>query len=328
LCFAWLLALAMTACSSPPYMPARMTPPPVTPADVAHHDGFFTGSNGAELYEQSWQAASPSAVLVIVHGLKDHGSRYGAFATRLASGGVSVYAADLRGHGHSDGVRVYVDSFDEYLADLETFLAFVKAREPGRPVFLMGHSMGGAICALYVITRKPDLAGLILSAAALRADISFFTRFGTSLSAALSPHGAVFQLDLNDFSRDPDVVRVGLADPLIYQPAAPARTARQLLDAIGTIDDHMEDIRLPLLILHGTLDRVTPPQGSKELYDRASSEDKTLDLYDGLFHDLLHEPEKDRVSRDITVWISNHAPAAPPGAPAGASPPPAPAAAP
>ena len=117
------LALAAPACSSPPYLPARITAPPVTPADVTHHDGFFTGRDGAELYEQSWQSASPTSVLVIVHGLKDHGSRYGAFATGLASGGVSVYAADLRGHGHSDGERVYIDSFDQYLDDLDTFLA-------------------------------------------------------------------------------------------------------------------------------------------------------------------------------------------------------------
>jgi acylglycerol lipase len=313
-CLRLTLGLGLVACGSPPYLPARITPPPLTPADVTHHDGFFSGQGGAELYEQSWQAASPSSVLVIVHGLKDHGSRYAAFATGLASAGVSVYAADLRGHGHSDGERVYIDSFEQYLDDLDTFLAFVRAREQGRPVFLMGHSMGGAICTLDVIARRPPIAGLILSAAALEADVGFFKSFGTSLVAGLSPHAAVFQLDLNEFSRDPDVVRAGLSDPLIYQDAAPARTAKKLLGAIGTIDDHMEDVRVPLLILHGTLDRVTPPEGSKDLDRRASSEDKTLKLYDGLFHDLLHEPEKDRVIRDITTWISNHAPATPPPA--------------
>jgi acylglycerol lipase len=311
---ALLFAFAVIACSSPPYLPARVTPSPAL-ADVAHHDGFFTGQAGAELYEQSWQAASPRAVLVIVHGLKDHGNRYASFASRLVENGVSVYAADLRGHGHSDGIRVYVDSFEQYLGDLDTFLAFVRAREPGKPIFLLGHSMGGAISCLYAIAKKPSpgIAGLILSAAALRADVSFFKSIGTTLVAGLSPHDAVFQLDLNDFSRDPDVVQAGLHDPLIYQDPAPARTAKQLLRAIDDIDDHMEDITVPLLILHGTLDRITPPDGSKELYSRSRSTDKTLKLYDGLFHDLLHEPEKDRVTRDIVSWIStrSHAPATP-----------------
>jgi len=316
----WLLALSiLAACASPPYMPARVTPPAVVRANLVHHDGFFTGQAGAELYEQSWEAPSSSAVLVIVHGLKDHGSRYEAFASRLVENGVSVYAADLRGHGHSDGIRVYIDSFEQYLGDLDTFLAFVRAREPGKPVFLLGHSMGGAIVALYAIDKKqPPLAGVILSAAALRADVGFFKSFGTSLVAGLSPHAGVFQLDLNEFSRDPDVVAAGLRDPLIYQDGAPARTAKQLLRAIGDIGDRMEGIDQPLLILHGTLDRVTPPEGSQELYRRARSTDKTLNMYDGLFHDLLHEPEKDRVTRDIIAWIAKHAspsvaaPAAPP----------------
>jgi alpha-beta hydrolase superfamily lysophospholipase len=142
--------------------------------------------------------------------------------------------------------------------------------------------------------------------------VSFFKSFGTSLANGLAPHGGVFQLDLNDFSRDPDVVAAGFRDPLIYQGAAPARTARQLLRAIGDIDDRMEGVDMPVLILHGTLDRITPPEGSQELYRRARSVDKTLTLYDGLFHDLLHEPEKDRVTRDIAAWIAKHAPPPPP----------------
>ena len=308
---ALLVAVVVSACASPPYMPARVTPPVQAHGNVARHEGFFTGQDGAELYEQSWQAASPSAVLVIVHGLKDHGSRYDAFASRLVEDGVSVYAADLRGHGHSDGIRVYIDAFEQYVGDLDTLLAFVRAREPGKPIFLFGHSMGGAIAALYVIDNKPPpVAGLILSAAALRADVSVFKSFGTTLATGLSPHGGVFQLDLHDFSRNPDVVEAGLSDPLIYQGAAPARTAKQLLRAIGDIDDRMEGVGVPLLILHGTLDRITPPEGSQELYRRASSVDKTLNLYDGLFHDLLHEPEKDRVTRDISAWIAKHASAA------------------
>jgi alpha-beta hydrolase superfamily lysophospholipase len=307
----WAFAASLAACASPPYLPARTTAPAPLVAGVTHHDGFLTGEAGAEIYEQSWQAASPSAVLVVVHGLMDHGDRYASFANGLAAQGVSVYAADLRGHGHSEGERVYVDSFEQYLDDLDTTLRFVRAREPGKRVFLFGHSMGGAISTLYVIERQPKIDGLVLSAAALEADVSIFKSFGTKVVAGLSPHAPVFALDPREFSRDPRVVAAGRADPLVYHDAAPAGTARELLGAIGTIDDRMEDVSVPLLLLHGTADTVTPPAGSKDLYRRARSTDKTLKLYEGLFHDLLHEPEKDRVAADIAAWIARRSPASP-----------------
>jgi acylglycerol lipase len=306
----WLLLLLLvfaSACGSPPFVAAHVTAPLPAPSGGTHSEGFIPASDGAKLFVQTWHPIeSPRAVMVIVHGLKDHGSRYGEFAASLVANGVAVYAPDLRGHGHSDGVRVYVESFDQYLEDLGALLQFVRAREPDKPIFLFGHSMGGAIVTLYAIREKPRLAGLILSGAALRADVSGFKRFGTSLVTALSPKAGVFQLDLHDFSRDPTVVAEGFKDPLVYQEAAPARTAKELLHAIDEIDAHMEDVTVPLLILHGAADRVTPPDGSKELYARARSVDKSLKVYDGLFHDLLHEPERAKVTSDIVTFVTLH----------------------
>ena len=126
--------------------------------------------------------------------------------------------------------------------------------------------------------------------------------------SACSPGAGVFQLDLHQFSRDPAVVRAGLEDPLVYQGAAGARTARELLGAIAEIQDHMEDVTVPLLAMHGAADRVTPPEGSKALVSRARSTDKTLKIYPGLSHDLLHEPEKEQVMADLVKWLSDHAP--------------------
>jgi len=276
---------------------------------VEHGEATFDGARGIHLYEQWWRprAAPPRAAVVIVHGLKDHGSRYDELATRLCARGFAVYAFDLRGHAHSEGERVWIESFDDYLDDLDIYLRRVAAREPQRPVFLFGHSMGGAIATLYTITHKPpagpQLRGLITHAAALKVDASGVTVFGMRVVAATTPHAGIFQLDLEQFSRDPDVVGRAKTDPLVYQPSAPARTARELVGAIRRIDEHMEDVTLPLLALHGTADRVTPPAGSEELYRRARSGDKTLKLYPGLYHDLVHEPEKETVIADIIAWL-------------------------
>jgi alpha-beta hydrolase superfamily lysophospholipase len=300
----WFIAACAAA---PPYAPPRAPDRPTLVADdVDHAEGTFVGHGGVKLFEQSWRPRGETrGVLVVVHGLKDHSGRYGDFAVQALHRGFAVHAFDLRGHGRSEGSPVYVDSFDDYLADLDLFLAEVRKKDPHPPV-VFGHSMGGAIVTLYGLTRTTPLKGTILSGAALEADVSGATVLGTKLVAALSPRAAVFQLDLDDFSRDPASVWWTRVDPLVYQDPAPARTAKEVLGAIDRIQGRMEDVRGPLLILHGGADKVTPPHGSRELYRRARATDKTLHVYDGLYHDLLHEPERDQVARDILEWLERH----------------------
>ncbi len=311
------LALALSACSYAPYTPVRLPEPPApaSPAGVEHKDGVFPGVHGTQLYEQSWrptQGAVRGAV-IIVHGLKDHSGRYGALAERLAQQGFAVHAFDQRGHGRSEGIRVWVDAFDDYVGDLDLFVGRVRGDEPGRPVLIFGHSMGGAVAALYTITRKPDIKGLALSGAALATGVSSATIGGTKLVAALTPGAGVFQLDLDLFSRDAATVSAAKADPLVYQGGAAAHTARELLAAIGRVEEHMGEISVPILAMHGEADKVTPPAGSKALVDRASSRDKTLKMYPGAYHDLLHEPEREQVMMDLVKWLSDRAPAGPSG---------------
>lgn len=322
------LALTLTAvlslgCSYAPTLPVRMSTAPVqAPADVEHKEGTFAGVRGTQLYEQSWRPRGEArAVVVIVHGLKDHSSRYQALAERLAQQGFAVHAFDLRGHGRSEGLRVWVDSFDDHLGDLDIFMGRLKEEEKGKPTLLFGHSMGGAISTLYTITHKPDLKGLVLSGAALAIDTPAAVVGGSKFVAALSPAAALFQLDLKQFSRDPAVLADNEKDPLVHQPPAPVHTAVELLGAVERIQAHMEEITVPLFVMHGEADKVTPPEGSKTLVQRARSTDKVLKLYPGLYHDLLHEPEREKVMADVVKWMSEHAPG---GAPAPAAAPPAP----
>ena len=300
-----IVLLLCAGCAGGRYVPQQPAAVAIS-AGVRHAEGTFLGFNNLELYEQSWAPAQgePRAVLVIVHGLKDHSARYAEFADRLAQHGYLVRAFDLKGHGSSDGRRVYVDDFDEYAADLDTFVK--RARLEGKPLFVLGHSMGGAISTDWVLTRKPKLDGLLLSGAALETDVSGFTRGAVRFTGTVFKLLAVFSLDLDKFSRDPAVVAACKADPLVDQGNGPAITARELLNAISFIGEHMEDVEVPLLAMHGGADVITLPEGSRELVRRARSKDKTLKIYDGLYHDLLHEPEKEQVMTDIAAWLDAH----------------------
>lgn len=304
-----LVLPTLAGCGGPPAMAAR--PPLSAPPDVggvAHTQGFFPGKGGVSLFEQAWRPAEgePRATFVIMHGLLDHSSRYDELARALVANGVAVHAFDLRGHGHSAGVRVGVDSFDDYVDDLAAFTDRVRHQEHDLPVFVMGHSMGGAIVTLYALDKKPQLAGLILSGPALHANVDAAKIVGTKAVASLSPNAGVFKLDIDKFSRDPKVVADCKSDPMVYTDGAPAHTAKELLGAMDNIDERMDDVFVPLLLLHGEEDEVTDPNGSRSLFERTKSSDRTLRVYPKLAHDLVHEPEKGRVITDINEWTMTH----------------------
>ena len=298
------IALACTACGTP--FVAATTPAEIAhPEGVKHAQGQFDGVGKAKLFWQKWSASTKvqkRGALVVVHGLKDHSSRYEGFAHELAGHGYDVWAFDLRGHGHSSGNRVATLLFDDYVMDLDVFVTRVLLEE-NVPVFVFGHSMGGAIVTLHSLMYHPNVRGMILSAPALETGISGAKIHATNTTDAIFPDFDVFDLDVNHFSRDPAVVREVRKDPLVFQGAASAHMGAELIGGIQTIDASMEDVRVPLLLLHGKADLVTPPEGSKELFTRASSKDKTLKLYGNLVHDLLHEPEKAQVLSDITTWL-------------------------
>ena len=276
---------------------------------INNEQGTFTASDGVQLFEQSWfSKTEPKAIVVIIHGYAEHSTRYAHVAEYFASSGFAVHTFDLRGHGKSDGKNTHVNSFDEYLTDVDTFLSRVRDSHPGKKIFLLGHSMGGAIASLYVITRQPDLAGLLLSGAAVKIsdDISPFLIKISGIIAGILPKLPTIKLDGTAISRDPQIVEKYDNDPLVYRGGIPARSGAEINRSTIQIQEKMEAIKLPLLVMHGTADRLADPEGSKQLYTRASSEDKTLKLYEGLYHEILNEPEKENVMADIVAWLDNH----------------------
>jgi alpha-beta hydrolase superfamily lysophospholipase len=182
----------------------------------------------------------------------------------------------------------------------------VKAREPGLPVFLLGHSAGGVIACGYTLENQDEIAGLICEDFAYQVpapDIVLAILKGVS---HVAPHAHVFKIKNEDFSRDPAVVAALNADPLIANESQPSETIAEMVRADQLLKESFGQFTLPLLILHGTADKVTKPSGSKEFYEKAGSKDKTLKLYEGHFHDLLADVGKEQVMADIQAWIDAH----------------------
>lgn len=313
------LGVAVAACAHTPDLAVRPLPPPVpAPAPAVGAQGspapiapatteVLRAPDGTQLYARHWAAVGAlRGVVVIMHGLKDHADHYAAFAARLTAAGYGVYAFDLRGHGRSSGPRVAPAAWLDYVDDLDRFVALVAEREPGHPVFLFGHSMGGAIATLTAIRHRASLAGLILSGPALAVDAPPLLLAATRLAGTLAPGAKALDLPNAEFSSDPAVGKAMSADPLIEQGPGPARTAAGLIEGIRLIWAHTDGLTLPILALHGTRDALTAPSGSRALIAAAPSTDKTLRIYEGLFHDLLHEPKGKQVEDDLVAWLDAH----------------------
>ena len=263
----------------------------------------FPTSHGLTLFERHWlPEGSPRADVVIVHGYAEHSGRYEHVGTLLAERGYAVHAFDLRGHGRSGGRRVFVRSANEYLGDLEAFLC--RCRDGDRPLFLLGHSMGGTIVTLEAIERAPVVDGLILSGPALTANGAspILARIVLLLGRFL-PRLRLRKLDAAAVSRDPAVVAAYESDPLVDRGKMYVGLAAAIMRAQRVIDRAVARIRLPLLVMHGTEDQLASPQGSRSLHERASSPDKTLHLYAGLAHEIFNEPEQQEVLADLLAWL-------------------------
>jgi alpha-beta hydrolase superfamily lysophospholipase/uncharacterized protein YbjT (DUF2867 family) len=270
-------------------------------------EGFFEGSSGLNVFLRSWRPPStPHGVVVIVHGLMAHSGLYEWVAESLVANDLAVYAFDLLGHGRSEGEHYFTDTVDRYVEDVGKVVEIAKTRDPGLPVFVLGHSAGGVVSCTYALDHQNEIAGLVCESFAQEVpapDLALALLKGLS---HIAPHLHVFRLKDEDFSRDPTFVEKMKADPLVHHIAYPTSTIAALVRTDERLKNEFPKITLPVLIVHGTADKVTEPSGSEHFYEKAGSTDKTLKLYDGHYHDLLNDVGKDVVMADITEWITSH----------------------
>ena len=277
---------------------------------MTHSIGSLISPDGTTLFTQRWVPDEQRAAVALVHGLHEHSGRYAYVASELMRRGIGVHAVDLRGHGRSRGPRGRVDGVDEFLDDLGAHLQEVRASIGDVPLFLMGHSMGGLVAASHVVRRgTAGLDGVILSSAplAVPADTpALLLRIAPVLSRWL-PWLPVERIDLSKLSHDPAVERAYREDPLTTVQGMRARTAYAIVRAIRAVRDRPEAFDVPLYLFHGTADTTTDPAGSEWLAEHAASDDVTLRLWDGLYHETLNEVERDAVIEALADWIEAHA---------------------
>jgi acylglycerol lipase len=273
---------------------------------MQHSEGSFKGQLDFDLYFQAWlPPGNPLAVVIIVHGVAEHSSRYSQIASFLAAKSFAVYSYDHRGHGKSPGQKGHVEHFSYFSQDLQHFVSFVRGLQPEKEIFLFGHSMGAIISLTHVEECPHQLAGLLLSGTALR----IRPQLPLVFKAALLPLAAVFprtpfsKLDSSTISRDRKVVELYDHDPLVFRGKLTTRLAVELVWQMHRVENRLPQVKLPLLILHGGRDQLSFPEGAQLVFDKVSSKDKELKIYPGLFHEILNEPENQMVMEDIYAWL-------------------------
>ena len=280
-------------------------------ATSSPEEAWLDSEGGVRIFTRHWPAAgTPRASLVICHGVNSHGGQYIAAAEAFAGRGFAVTALDLRGRGRSEGERYYVDSIDEYVSDLSQTIEAARARHPDLPLYLLGHSAGGVVSTSYALDYQAHLSGLICESFAFKVyapDIALKLVEGAS---HIVPHLGALHLKNEDFSRDPAWVAALNADPYTQNETQPVATVAALARADERLEREFGRITLPVLILHGTADKATRPEGSQLFFDTASSADKALKLYEGHYHDLLADFGKEQVLDDIVGWIEARLPRA------------------
>jgi acylglycerol lipase len=272
-----------------------------------HHEGTFTSFDGLTIYHQSWlPEGNPTSVIMLVHGLGEHSGRYAHVADRLTAAGHAVHALDLRGHGKSSGKRTFVKNYGEFMSDLVQFRALVESEHPGTPLVVLGHSMGGNLAMGHVLDHQDGVAGLVLSGALLKTDdqLSSTQMKIYSLVAKVAPGMRPRGIDTNAISRDPEVVAAYHADPLVFTGKISAGLGAALFGAIDSFPSRYPSLTLPILVMHGTADRLTSIAGSKALAAGATNATVTSHFYEGLYHEIFNEPEQQQVLDDLISWLA------------------------
>lgn len=279
---------------------------PLSGKSMKHFEFGWKTEDGTEIYAQGWEPDTASkAVVCLVHGLGEHSGRYAHVAGAFGQAGLTILALDQRGHGKTLGPRGHAPSFEAFMDDIGRLIQEADRRCPGLPKYLYGHSMGGGFVLNYVLQRRPQLAGVIASAPALETAFrppAWKVALGKLLAGCWPGFSLPNGLEVEVISRDPEVIRRYLRDPLVHDRLS-ARLGIDLLRQGQWVLDHAGEFSLPLLLMHGSADRLTSVRASREFAARVG-DGCTLKIWEGLFHELHNEPEKNSVMVYVIDWLN------------------------
>ena len=277
------------------------------PRTSEHREGTFTGHGNLPLFYQVWRPPQPRAVLVNLHGLGDHSGLYPSLAAHFPPQEIALYAYDMRGNGRSPGQRAYLKSWSEYREDLQAFLQRVREWERDLPLFLLGNSLGGLVVLDYALHHPEALAGVIAAAPPLgKVGVPpILMSLGRVMSTIMPRFSLQVGMDLSGLARDPSVVQSVLADPHFHRRGT-ARLSTEVTAAIARVQAGAADFSAPLLILHGSADRMVPPDGSREFFAKVRHPDKEFREYPGAYHVLFADVNSEEVLGDLGRWLKSH----------------------
>jgi acylglycerol lipase len=268
----------------------------------------FASQQGLNISYKHWKSThAPKAIVVFAHGFNSHSGYFQWTAEQLITENFDVYAIDFPGRGNSDGERYYMADYGQFVNELDKLINIAQSALPGLPTFLMGHSAGGVLSSIYTLDHQDKLSGFICESFAYQVPAPDFAVAVLRGLSHVFPHAHVLKLKNEDFSRNKQIVDFMNSDPLIANEVQPTKTVQQLSLADARLKSEMTKIKLPLLILHGTADKATRPSGSQELFDNVASKDKTLKFYEGHYHDLLNDVDREIVYSDIVSWLNQRA---------------------
>lgn len=270
----------------------------------------FTGAGGVQIFATSWLPEGPPRDhLVLTHGYGEHLGRYHAVAEFLTGAGYAVHALDHRGHGKSGGARAVIDSFANADVDIDQLVDKVRSDSGLQQVKLVGHSMGGSLALNYALNHPEKLSGLVLSGPAIGGGLPKLQSLLLALISRIAPGLGMIQLDADAVSRDPQVVAAYKADPLVFHGKVPARTAREMMHAVTTYPPCVGVMKVPCLLMHGSADTLVRAEDAQPVFDAIASPDKTVRIFDGLYHEIFNEPERLEVLGIVKNWLDDRPPA-------------------
>jgi len=265
----------------------------------------WESKDGIKFYMRGWEPdKKPKAVVCLVHGLGEHVGRYVHVGEAFSKAGYVLTGFDLRGHGKSGGPRGHVPSFETLMQDIDRFLKETETRYPNLPRFLYGHSLGGILILNYALRRRPDVVGVISTAAGLRTALEeqkFKVLMARILGTLMPTVMLASGLDPKTLSRDPKVVQAYIDDPLNHDRMT-LGFGKTMLSVLPWTFEHAHEFPVPLLIMHGGKDMLGYPKGSQDFASRVPK-NCTLKIWDGLYHEIHNEPEKAEVLKTMVEWM-------------------------